>query len=298
MWLKPENVDTDVLIFGKCDYEKKDFIKKQNISNTPIDESFIRKRQVTEYETFESKIYPIKIVQTQNNILEISRSDGNVIAIGTIDISSHIGGWVHLTIVKDEKFIYSTIESNVIGSINTSSLAFDYTKKCNNKCPILIGGVPTRNGYKGLIDEVRLYSINLEGNALVSLHAFPFQTHQVGNVFYRGGNIVISTPNKILYDALKTTEFTLEYKSTHRIYEYSTLCRVPKRYYNYTQNPSARKDSESDLVLDDMVEGTMKPYVTTIGLYNNGNLMAVGKLSQPIELRNDVDMNFYVKWDG
>ena len=42
----------------------------------------------------------------------------------------------------------------------------------------------------------------------------------------------------------------------------------------------------------------MKPYITTIGLYNDkSQLLAIGKLSQPIQKRDDIDMNFIVRWD-
>ena len=40
------------------------------------------------------------------------------------------------------------------------------------------------------------------------------------------------------------------------------------------------------------------PYITTIGLYNDaGELLAIGKLAQPIKKRNDVDMNFLIRLD-
>jgi hypothetical protein len=40
------------------------------------------------------------------------------------------------------------------------------------------------------------------------------------------------------------------------------------------------------------------PYITTIGLYDDaGQLVAIGKLAQPIKKRNDVDMNFLIRID-
>jgi hypothetical protein len=43
---------------------------------------------------------------------------------------------------------------------------------------------------------------------------------------------------------------------------------------------------------------TFAPYITTIGLYNDaGQLLAIGKLAQPIKKRNDVDMNFLIRLD-
>jgi hypothetical protein len=40
------------------------------------------------------------------------------------------------------------------------------------------------------------------------------------------------------------------------------------------------------------------PYITTVGLYNDsGELLAIGKLAQPIKKRDDVDMNFLIRID-
>jgi len=40
------------------------------------------------------------------------------------------------------------------------------------------------------------------------------------------------------------------------------------------------------------------PYITTIGLYNKDKeLVAVAKLANPLEKRDDVDMNVIVRFD-
>ena len=41
-----------------------------------------------------------------------------------------------------------------------------------------------------------------------------------------------------------------------------------------------------------------KPYVTTIGLYNDDNeLLVIGKLAKAIKLSDDYEMNFIVRFD-
>ena len=43
---------------------------------------------------------------------------------------------------------------------------------------------------------------------------------------------------------------------------------------------------------------TFAPYITTVGLYDDaGQLLAIGKLAQPIKKRSDVDMNFLIRLD-
>lgn len=45
-------------------------------------------------------------------------------------------------------------------------------------------------------------------------------------------------------------------------------------------------------------DGALFPYATRVGLYNgSGELLAVAKLSQPIQMRDDVDMNLLIRWD-
>ena len=46
------------------------------------------------------------------------------------------------------------------------------------------------------------------------------------------------------------------------------------------------------------VSGTLKPYITTIGLYNDKNqMLATAKLSTAVQKNDDIDMNFIVRWD-
>jgi len=67
-------------------------------------------------------------------------------------------------------------------------------------------------------------------------------------------------------------------------------------------NPSARKSPKSDLLIDDFVnvdeDEALRPYASSIGFYNTqGDLVAVGKLGQALQMRDDVDINILVKWD-
>ena len=46
------------------------------------------------------------------------------------------------------------------------------------------------------------------------------------------------------------------------------------------------------------VSGTAYPYITTVGLYNEqAQLLAVGKLAEPLQKRDDIDMNIVLRWD-
>jgi hypothetical protein len=67
--------------------------------------------------------------------------------------------------------------------------------------------------------------------------------------------------------------------------------------FNMSTNLTLTRDDDSTYL--PFVSGSsFAPYITTIGLYDSaGQLLAIGKLAQPIRKRNDVDMNFLIRID-
>jgi hypothetical protein len=58
------------------------------------------------------------------------------------------------------------------------------------------------------------------------------------------------------------------------------------------------KSIKSSGLYEEMANGNLKPYVTTIGLYNDSNeLMAVAKLSTPIQRIFNTQQIFIVRFD-
>ncbi|HPM21378.1 MAG TPA: hypothetical protein PLY35_09035 [Thermotogota bacterium] len=117
-----------------------------------------------------------------------------------------------------------------------------------------------------------------------------YNTTHVGNVFYDTGHIIITNTNYMsLFD-----EYTLSYKSSEMITEYSILCNVNSNEFNYTLNNTAFSGS---VYMNEFQTSELLPYITTIGLYNNDNeLLAVGKFPKPIK-RYDIDLAFLLKFD-
>ena len=78
------------------------------------------------------------------------------------------------------------------------------------------------------------------------------------------------------------------------------MCTVNADEYNYTHNISTRKiQTTQNPVLSNFATSSLfKPYVTTVGLYNEDNeLLVVGKLGQPIRMSDETDSHFIVRWD-
>ena len=83
----------------------------------------------------------------------------------------------------------------------------------------------------------------------------------------------------------------------------STLifCRATADEFNYSSNPTYVDDATNKIrVIETGQEGTQKAFcfITTVGLYDaNDNLLAVAKLSRPIEKNNEKDITIRVRLD-
>jgi hypothetical protein len=93
---------------------------------------------------------------------------------------------------------------------------------------------------------------------------------------------------------------TTTFNSTVTIYEHTVVCRIRPSDYNSTSNPTSFETiSGSDQTYNDYVySGSAKPYVTTMGLYNDNNeLLVVAKVSNPITRTKHSDQTFVIKFD-
>ncbi len=122
------------------------------------------------------------------------------------------------------------------------------------------------------------------------------QTNHVGNVFSKQGQVVISTPDYRFNDII-TTPYTASYRSTKTIHELGVVAKIASGDFNVSSNLSLTGDD--DITFKSFATGSaFAPYITTVGLYNDaGQLLAIGKLAQPVKKRSDVDMNFLVRID-
>jgi len=130
----------------------------------------------------------------------------------------------------------------------------------------------------------------------------------VGNIIYPHG-LVIFTGNSgdthlDLIDGLITgSNVTCSFKSSYEILETQYRCTIKENEFSLSLNPSLISGSApltgSEHRIYDFATGSLfAPYITTVGLYdNNNNLIAVGKLSQPLESSPTTDTVIYVNLD-
>ena len=166
------------------------------------------------------------------------------------------------------------------------------------------------------LDEVRIYNTNLTDTQIDLLSnndyvtGSAYQTNVVGEVFYKHGIISISDPRPIYKNVLvgkngnwdygSDSGFQVKYKSSKQLNEVSLLCEIGANEFNVSQNPTLRKNDDiNNTSLKGFATGSnFKPYVTTIGLYNDfGDLLAVGKLGSALKKRNDTDVTVKVRFD-
>lgn len=104
---------------------------------------------------------------------------------------------------------------------------------------------------------------------------------------------------------------TLSFSSSYTIYEAQYKCTLRESEFNATLNPSAQTNGSlltvnsssfyqrGDGTLSNNVTGShFSPYVTTVGLYDEAqNLLAIGKLSQPLPTSPTTDTTILVNID-
>jgi len=89
----------------------------------------------------------------------------------------------------------------------------------------------------------------------------------------------------------------LSFKNKYTVYENEIICTVGENEFNMTQNPTITTDDLGSL--RDFATGSIfKPYVTTVGLYNDNNeLLLVGKFAQPLPMSDITDTTFVIRYD-
>ncbi len=159
----------------------------------------------------------------------------------------------------------------------------------------------------------------------------------VGNIFYKQGIAVVkantaATTQSISVNGLQLKEYiplNVAFSSSTTIYENKVVCNLEPSDFNtsyfnpslkymksvtgsyvsasttitYTDyelnpNPTASATASSGESLAVLFEsGALSPYITTIGLYNGYELVAVAKLARPIPRTVNVPQTFIVKFD-
>jgi hypothetical protein len=249
--------------------------------------------------------YPFKIELSGSNQIVFSAA-GSTSFKTQITSSATTTAWTHVVCQKSGSFLQMYVNGTLHASassvllIDTNS-PFTASARIDNTSPLFIGGFESDSNLSGVLDEIRIFNKSLtstqvgyladrsEGGTLL-------QTNYVGNVFSKQGLVIVSSPD-YRYDNIINLPYTASYRSTKTIYEMGVTAKIDSGDFNVSSNLSLTGDD--DVTFKTFATGSaFAPYITTVGLYDNaGQLLAVGKLAQPIRKRSDVDMNFLIRID-
>ena len=231
-----------------------------------------------------------------------NRFDGtNLSSVSTL-VTSSVANMLHVVCQKTG----SNLEIYINNALQ--STATDTTLQTQNLANLYIGGKgsPTiksgTNHFTGSLSQIMIFDDALSSTQITNLSQSVDNKPYVGNIFYSNGLAAISKPSyqNILNPGIGDQDFSLTYQGTHLIYENEYQCMAEQHEYDVTLNPSARKirSKDSEDLADFATGSNFRPYVTTIGLYNdNGELLVVGKLGQAIRMTDEADTTYVVRFD-
>lgn len=300
-WIKPENTGSGAVI-SKRGVE---FKAQLGYLDKVLDSGQVTKDRYISSSYVDSSIdaYPYDFTYSGSN-LYFKRSDG--IRSLTLSGSTPLNSWSHVSAIRYSVSGSSKCALFINGQFQGETT--DPTVHPMNKKALMFGAANQAGNepFTGYLDEVRFYNSsfytgsNISGSlfhADLATSSYAYNTSVVGNVFYRQGNIVLS-PLDPRYKDMLSGSYTVNYRGTHTIYQYEILSRIRKGDFNLTLNPTALKSPKSDLLINEMTGSLLKPYFTTIGYYNDrGTLLAVAKMGQPVQVRDDVDINVIARMD-
>tara|TARA_Y100000385_G_scaffold243225_1_gene260601 strand:- start:1391 stop:3211 length:1821 start_codon:yes stop_codon:yes gene_type:complete len=253
--------------------------------------------------------------------VKMTRYDGNITSSLTSDTIC-TGSTFHVIFQKTgsmlECFIDGVKNSSGSDTVNGSTL---------NVSDVFIGsrgdGEMRYDGEIGLY-STRIYNKALNENQALNLYLHPYNSPNVGNIFYSYGLVTMTNPVHSGSYKISSGDFPyldmhkrihplsssfinswgVEYSSSLQMYQNEVHCTVPPGDYNMTMNPTVRKKTKglsiesTQEVANFVTHSSWNPYATTVGLYNSlGELLVVGSLARPIQMTNYSDITFVLRFD-
>jgi hypothetical protein len=166
--------------------------------------------------------------------------------------------------------IYDDGEGNILWSANNQIVGNIFYGQ----------GIVTLTGYLGLSLPITVYG--------------SYGTGLYGSAVYGAGTIIT---NDLIESFVTSSNITMSFSSSLTIYENQYKCTIRENEFNYTLNPTLQTDNSGSLE-SYTSSSYWSPYVTTVGLYDEAqNLLAVGKLAQPLPTSPTTDTTILINID-
>ncbi len=129
-----------------------------------------------------------------------------------------------------------------------------------------------------------------------------------GSAVYKANVYGTTQDTNIASNFMTYADVTLEFSSSYDILETQYKCTIDSNEFNYSVNPRLLSDNlrgenkildaGSSQYSDFVTSSYFSPFVTTVGLYNDDKeLVAVGKLSQPLQTSQTTDTTIFINID-
>jgi hypothetical protein len=225
------------------------------------------------YSNFQTQSYGDQ-VQTASIFLG-ENAEGNVLT-GSTDSTGRYYNYLQSSLTASRYF--PTGSGAEIGVVSVSSKLF--------------GNYIQPNSFNYTFVSGSTYTITDDGEGnLVSASI------NVGNIIYTHG-MAILTDASLASGSVEATNATCSFSSSLTIYETQYKCTLRESEFNFSLNPSLISGSTDGTVYGYVTGSYFSPYVTTVGLYDDSqNLLAIGKLAQPLPTSATTDTTILINLD-
>jgi hypothetical protein len=135
------------------------------------------------------------------------------------------------------------------------------------------------------------------GLAIITSNSSPGSSNLYGSAVFGYSLYGNFTDEQVIKNFVTSSNVTCSFSSSLTIYETQYKCTLNENEFNFSQNPSIISGSEGE-PYGYVTSSYFSPYVTTVGLYDEDqNLLAVGKLSQPLPTSATTDTTILVNID-
>ena len=124
----------------------------------------------------------------------------------------------------------------------------------------------------------------------------------VGNIFYDVGIFTITETGSFsatkTYKEVTTGDYTLSFQGSLDINTYEYVCTAKPNEFNETENITIYSKENPGHFKNNLSASYFPNYISEVGLYDDeGELMAISRISKPIPKSTEMPMRFFVRMD-
>jgi hypothetical protein len=135
------------------------------------------------------------------------------------------------------------------------------------------------------------------GLAIITSNSSPGSSNLYGSAIFGYSLYGNFTDELVIKNFVTSSNVTCSFSSSLTIYETQYKCTARENEFNFSLNPSIISGSEG-IPYSYVTSSLFSPYVTTVGLYDEDqNLLAIGKLSQPLPSSPTTDTTILINID-